>query len=314
MPLDPQLGLPSHFREMVDDTFRAAIQQQVSQFGEFGSYAPGWTSDQYVFTERAPLTLREVTGQRGGKRQAGEFTAGKRSGFKREFEGGIDFDRKDKARLLQANLPTSEVQQDLLAAFQRSIDDCYVQAAAALAYGGPKPYITQQALPAHMTIPVNFQKRGSDALTSNTGFTIYKLQEAITRMKQLNVDLGQDQLILAISPEMEQSWLIYAAAAKTELFATLVAPWLNDKSKPVMGCRCIVTNRLTQVSTGIDEALVFAKRAFLVSPPSHEIHMDTLVEDRHKTAITFYGELGVVRQHDELVKRILCDRAGDMLA
>ena len=92
---DTPLYLQSHFREQVKDTFEAGIQQTVSKFSDAGIIDPLWQADQVVYRTGSQVAFVETTGQRGGDTQQGEYQAGFRSGFKRDFEAAIQFDRND---------------------------------------------------------------------------------------------------------------------------------------------------------------------------------------------------------------------------
>lgn len=151
---DTPLYLQAHFREQVKDTFEAGIQQTVSKFSDAGMIDSDWKADQVVYRSGGQVSFVETTGQRGGDTQQGEYTAGFRSGFKRDFEAAVQFDSNDARKLFTANLPTSEVQQEMQNAWHRKMDDVFLDASRAQSLGGEKPYITAQTLPATMTVPV----------------------------------------------------------------------------------------------------------------------------------------------------------------
>lgn len=303
--------MQAHFREQVKDTFDQQIQQTKSKFSDAGMVDPDWTADQIVFRESQPFSFVETTGQRGGNTLQGEFTAGFRSGFKQDFEAAILLDRNDKRKLDRAHLPDSEIQRDLKAAWERQMDDLFVSKAHAQSLGGEKPYITLQTLPTSMTVPVTWAKT-TDPAGSNYGLTIFKILEAKKRMQVLDVDLDNTELILAISPAQQQSWILYAQSATNDIFAKLVAAWLEDPKKGILGARVIVTNKLTAVSTGIYRSLLFTKRAFKLSPMEFEIKIDELPRQRHAIQIAAYASIGCVRRWDEETKIIVADDAGLM--
>jgi hypothetical protein len=303
---DTPLYLQDHFREQVKDTFEASIQQTVSKFGDAGMIDPDWTSDQVVFRSRNTASFVETTGQRGGQTQQSEFTAGFRSGFKRDFECGVVFDKNDARKLASANLPTSEVQQDMVSAWRRKMDDVFIDAAHALSLGGPKPYITPAAsLPSDMQIPVTWD-RVTDPATTNSNLTYWKISEAIARMEIADVDLDGEMTCLAISPKMKQAWLAYAASAPNDMWAKLISAWISKPSEGLFGAKVIVTNKL-RTSVGNQAALLFTKRAFRLSSPTYDVRIDTLPKDRHALQIAAYANQGCVRRYDELVKLIWCD-------
>jgi hypothetical protein len=187
-------------------------------------------------------------------------------------------------------------------AWMRKQDDVFIEAAMAQALGGPKPYITAQANPAFMTIPVDWAKTAINAGV-NSALTIWKIQEAKRRMRINDVDLDSEMLCLAISPDMEIAWMTHAQNANNDTFAKIVATYLENPSKGILGCKVIVTNKLTRssTSTSIQQALIFTKRAFKVNAPSYEIKIDELPGERHATSLVAYAKVGVVRRWDELV-------------
>lgn len=302
---DTPLYLQAHFKEQVKDTFEAGIQQTVSKFSDAGIIDPHWKADQVVYRTGSQVTFVETTGQRGGNTQQGEYTAGFRSGFKRDFEAAVQFDRNDSRRLYSANLPASEVQLEMQNAWHRKWDDVILDASRAPAYGGEKPHITPQALPSDMTIPVTWDKV-TDLIGTNTNLTYWKITEALARMEISEVDLDREMVTLYISPRMKQAWMLYAQAANNEMFAKLIAAWLMKPSEGLLGCKVVVTNRLF-TSAGNVQAVLAAKRGFRIPPTQYEVKIDELSDKRHATQIAVYANTGAVRRYDELVKLIWCD-------
>jgi len=301
---DTPLYLQSHFREQVKDVFDQGIQQTVSKLSDAGVIDPDWIADQVVYKTGTTVEFVETTGQRGGDTQQGEYQAGNRSGWKRDFEAGIQFDRNDDRKLYTANLPTSEAQADLQAAWHRKWDDVVLDASRAQSLGGERPYITALTLPADMTIPVTWAKIADGA--SNTNLTYWKIQEALTRMELSDVDLDREMVSLYISPRMKQAWWAYAQAGTNELFANLIAGWIKKPSEGLMGCKVVVTNRL-YTSAGNVQAVLAAKRGFRMPPTTYDVQIDILVNKRHARQIAVYANTGAVRRFDELVKLIWCD-------
>ena len=302
---DIPLFLQAHFKEQVKDTFEAGIQQTVSKFAGAGIIDPEWTGEQVVYRTGSQVSFVETTGLRGGQTQQGEYTAGYRSGFKRDFEAAVQFDRNDARKLKSVALPESEVQTEMQNAWARKWDDVILDASRAVTLGGERPHITPQALPADMTVPVTWD-RVTDPGTVNTNLTYWKLAEALARMELSDVDLDREMVTLYISPRMKQAWMAYAQAAANEMFAKLIAAWLMKPSEGLLGCRVVVTNRL-YTSAGNVQAVVAAKRAFRLPPTKYEVKIDELSEKRHAIQIAVYAHTGAVRRYDELVKLIWCD-------
>jgi hypothetical protein len=309
------LYLQAHFREQVKNTFEANIKQEESLLANVGVLDTSWTANQLVVRERNRLLLKETTGQRGGKSDGQEFKAGFRSGFMRNFEGFVIFDREDAARLGDAVLPKSEVQMDLQAEWEVQKDVLFIQAAAAQSLGGEAPYTTPTAIPSNMIVPVDFQKL-SGSTGSNTRLTLFKMGEVVKRFKRANVRVDREDLILVISPEMEQDWIVYAQSAPNDAWARLILDWMSDPAnKRLLGFRVIVSNLLeaTSSGSGITRALAFTRRAFTISSATVDIKIDELPGERHAIQIAFYAKMGVFRRHDEMVQHVLSDDAGVML-
>ncbi len=297
---DTFYGLPAGFRERVSDQYYQSIQQNDSRFRDAGIVVPDWIQTQQTFRITAPLEFVETTGQRGGDTQQGEYQVGFRSGFLRDFEVAVDFDINDKDRLYTADRPDSEVQRDMVSAWNRKMDDVFIDAAQELSYGGAKPYITAAAsLPALMEIPVTWDKISNGS--SNTNFTVWKLEEAIQRMLTQNVDLDREMVCVAIPPKVRQAWFQYAMTAPSSAFANEFLPWFYKKTDGMfMGYRMIVSTRLKYTGS-IFNCLIYTQRAFKVSPPSFDMRIDIRVDKRHGTQIVVYAKRGVMRLYDEMV-------------
>lgn len=304
---DTYYNIPAGFRERLSDTFYQSVQQNMSMFGDIGMVDADWIQTQQSWRITAPLEFVETTGQRGGDTLQGEYQVGYRSGFKRDFECAVDFDINDQKRLYTADRPDSEAQRDLMSAWNRKKDDVFVDAAQEVSYGGVKPYITPAAsLPALMEIPVTWDKIANGA--TNTNATFWKLQTAIYRMRKQNVDLDREQVTIAIPPEVELAWNVYAMSAPNTPFAAMWIPLINskDQTRRFLGCDLIVSNRLK--STGsIYNVLVFAKSAFRVSSPTFDLRIDIRSDKRHMTQIVVYANWGCVRFYDEKVNILYSD-------
>lgn len=297
---DAFYSIPSGFRERVLDTYIQSVQQNNSKFNDAGIVIPDWVQTQQTVRITAPVEFTETTGQRGGDTQQGEYQVGFRSGFIRNFEIGIDFDINDRKRLYTADRPDSEVQRDMVSAWNRRVDDIFIDAAQELSYGGVKPYITPAAsLPALMEIPVTWDKVSNGA--TNTNFTVWKLEEGIQRMLTQNVDLEREQVCVAIPPKVRQAWFQYAMSAPNNAFALEFLPWYHGKTDGMfMGYRLIVSTRL-KFTGSIYNCLIYTMTAFRMSPAQFEMHIDIRTDKRHATQIVVYASLGCFRLYDEKV-------------
>lgn len=303
---DTPLYMTSQFRAQVKDVFEASVQQTQSVFEGAGVVDSEWKARQMVFRTRSTVEWTETTGKRGGDTQQNEFSSGFRSGWKRRFEYAMQFDKNDGRDLYSANLPDSEVQQDMSYGWKRRVDDIILEAAAKDNFGGDDPYITQTAPPAYMTIPVTWNQL-SDPGTTNTNLTMWKLLEAKKRMRNNHISFEQEMPTIGISPEMEQAWIFYAQSSNNSFFAKMLANWLdNPKENKVLGFRVVISERL-RTSVGNQQAVVYTQKAFKMSPMDYDFHVDVLPEHRHGIQLAGYAELGVVRRWDERVILIWCD-------
>lgn len=299
---DTYYSIPAGFRERLNDEFNRAIQQEDSRFAGIGMVKSDWIQTQQSFRIMAAIEMTETTGQRGGDTQQGEPLIGYRSGFIRDFEVAIDFDINDADRLYTADRPDSEVMQNMRAAWNRKQDDIFVDAAQEVSYGGVKPYITPaSSLPASMEIAVTWDKIANGA--TNTNFTIWKVEEALKRMAELNVDLDREMVTIAIPPRIKQAWLQYAMSAPNTPFALAFMAWYNADPKlpkKFLGCDLIVSNRL-RFTGNIYNCLIFCKSAFYVSPAKFDMRVDIIPQRRHMTQIALYCKRGCMRMWDEKV-------------
>jgi hypothetical protein len=306
--MDAYYNLPQGFRERVSDTYIQSVQQNDSKFRDAGIVIPDWIATQYVERITAPVEFTETTGQRGGDTQQGEYQVGFRSGFIRDFEIGIDFDINDRDRLYTADRPDSQVQRDMVSAWNRRVDDIFIDAAQELSYGGVKPYITPAAsLPTQMEIPVTWDKVANGV--TNTNFTVWKLEEAIQRMLTQNVDLDREKVNVAIPPKVRQAWFQYAMSAPSSAFALEFLPWYHGKTDGMfMGYRMIVSTRL-RFTGSIYNCLVYTNTAFRMSPPKFDMRIDIRTDKRHATQIVVYAKMGCFRLYDEKVNIAYSDTA-----
>lgn len=308
MPDTPR-AIPEHYRRQFSDQWEQQIQQADSKFSDAGMLDSTWTAKEKVFTDLSKVEFTETTGQRFGSTNAQEIGGGKRKGFKRKFDCAVKFDQYDKEFLENMGLPDSEVMQAMRMAWNRRLDDIFIDAAIAQSIGGAEPYITPLAFPVSQVVPVNYVKPQA-ALGSNSGMTIWKLLETKTRFEKLDLDLDREEVCLAISPEEEQQLMLYVESAPNETWAKMVAAWFERKEAKLLGLfKVIKTNRLPlNSSTDVRTCVAFCKKGFTLSSDSFDIKMDILATEKHALQIASYGQKGAVRRYDERVIHLPCDR------
>ena len=279
--------------------------QQDEKFASRGMLVPDWRERQYVATDLTTGEWVETTGQRFGQTNAGTIGTGNRSGFRRQADFAVKFDRLDEQFLSALGLPTSQVMQDAQRKLKKLRDTWFIQAAIADALGGPHPHITPQAFPASQIIATNFTLRAS---ATEIGLTPHKILEVAKRMEVLDIDPMTDTCFLAISPKQKLDLVIYAEKYTNDTYASIVSAWIKDPTAKLFGFTPIITNVLPlNTSTNVRTCVAFCDRAFKIAPTSMRTHFDTLPNERHAQQIAHYADMGVFRAKDEYVHHILCD-------
>lgn len=311
MSFEPNQTIPQHTRQQFSDAFNAAIQQENSKFASITNIDPEWTAQTYTKRQRGKVEWL-VNNQRFGKRPAVEFAAGFRTGFANNLEMiPVKFDRNDKKRLDTIALPTGPVIQDAMYGLNRLRDQLFIEAAVASSYGGEFPHVTPAAFPTGQVVPVNYVKPGA-ALGSNSGATSWKLRRAKRIFELLNVDLDREELIFACGPDQIDQIILEAEAAANEAWAKVTLDWYSkfeggDRTAKLMGFTVTPTTQLPSASS-VRSCVAFCKRAFCWKPMGAvETKIEEgSIEDRNQIVVGGYADMGVFREHDELVIKIPC--------
>lgn len=302
---NPQSGVPAQYQIKYNNTWESQILQMNEKFAARGMMVGDWTERQYVDTDLTTGEWVESTGQRFGQTQAGTIGTGNRSGFRRQADFAVKFDRLDDQFLSNLGLPTSQVMQDAKRKLNKLKDRWFVEAAVASSLGGPHPYITPLAFPAAQILAVDFRLRGAAV---SVGLTPHKILEIGKQMETLDIDPTEDTLYLAISPKQKLDLVVYAETYTNDTYASIVSAWLKDPTSKLMGFVPIISNNLPlNTSTDIRTCVAFSDRGFKVAPSSMTTHFDTLPTERHAQQIAHYTDMGVFRSKDEYVYQILCD-------
>jgi Phage capsid protein len=307
----PSLSIPDHFRRQMAAVWNQVVQQRNQRFGTAGVLAPDWRAKEYVWSDLDAINATETTGQRFGDTNPQDLTGGKRKGYKREFKVPVIRDKWDAAWMEGAVLPDSDVIMAMKSGLNRALDDVFIEAAIADGLGGADPYNTPIPVPNGSKVPVNYILGG---LGVNSGLTPYKILEAKTRLLQQDVDLDEEQLVLAITPKQQLDLVAFANIQTSDIWSRVVGKWIEDteagKMTRLMGCEVIMSNRLKlDVPTDIRTCAVFAKSAFKVSPLHQEMKMDQLPERNHALQIVSYANFGAVRVVDKKTQLIYCDES-----
>ena len=223
---------------------------------------------------------------------------------KRAFSTHYIFDKDDKSFLAQLGEPTSELQQEMKYAFQRSIDLGIAEAASAIVYGGADPYVTPITLPSTQQVAVDYvPNQGTPA---NSGLTPHKLIEAIRIIQTNNLSLTRDPFVLVISPRQVQDLFTYVTTSPNDTYATMISEFIKDNNKPLMGFKVIVSNSLT-VASNVRTCLAFSKKGIFMSPDKLEIKIVERPDLEFARQVSAMGEWGFMRRWEEHVLEIFCD-------
>lgn len=310
MPFDPSYTIPTHTRQQFNDAFNAAIQQEQQRFANVTNIDSEWTALTYTFKQRG-LVEWLVNNQRFGKRPAVEFAGGFRTGFANNLEMiPVKFDRKDRARLDTIALPTGPVIQDAMSGLNRLKDQLFIEAAVADSYGGDFPHVTATVFPTGNVVPVDYTKPG--VATASCGLTIWKILRAKNLFRKTNINMDKEELVLAIGFDQVEQLLLNSEAAANSAWAKTVLDWHSkfesgDTAAKLLGFTVITSSHVTTASS-VRNCVAFCKRAFRWKPMgATETKIEEgSIEDRGQITIGGYSEMGVVREHDELVLKMPC--------
>ena len=307
---NPQSGVPAQYQIKYNNTWESQILQMNEKFAARGMMVGDWTERQYVDTDLTTGEWVESTGQRFGQTQAGTIGTGNRSGFRRQADFAVKFDRLDDQFLSNLGLPTSQVMQDAKRKLNKLKDRWFIEAAVAPSLGGPHPHITSMAFPAGNILATNFTLRtaGAPAGMNALGLSPHKLIEVGKRMETLDIDPYEDTCYLAISPKQKIDLIVYAEMYTNDTYASMISAWVKDPTAKLFGFIPIISNNLPlDAGTNVRTCVAFCDRGFKVAPSSMTTHFDTLPTERHAQQIAHYTDMGVFRSKDEYVHQILCD-------
>lgn len=304
MALSVAHGIPEEFRREFTNNLEHEVQQLLSKFSS-RIKVEGFEGKENIYNSLEPRSFKTRTGrlQQSAPTEA-ELHA--RKLVKVPFYDQAIFDKWDAEFLGKLALPDSETIQAMKAAYARLIDTEVCKAADATVYGGEEPYVTAIDLPADQK--VNVQLGSSPA--ANVGLTPDKLVKAMQIFKENDIYPEEEELILAINPKAEQDLINYVKAAGNDVWANMIARWLEGRDGKLFGFTPVVTNRIVNTAaTDIDQCFAYsAKRGIYMAPEKLEIHMDVLPTQQHALQISAYATLGFMRRFEKGVVMIPCDR------
>ena len=116
-----------------------------------------------------------------------------------------------------------------------------------------------------------------------------------------------EDLFLALAPRQVQDLIEYSQVYKNDTWAGMISVWANDMTKPLFGCKPLISTQLTDNGSGVRRCVLFSKRAMITSPFELQAFVVRRQEAKFVPLIAQYGLWGAFRLRDELVYQILCD-------
>ena len=305
MALSVAHGIPEEFRREFTNNLEHEVQQLLSKFSS-RIKVEGFEGKENIYNSLEPRSFKTRTGrlQQSAPTEA-ELHA--RKLVKVPFYDQAIFDKWDAEFLGKLALPDSETIQGMKAAYARLIDTEVCKAADATVYGGEEPYVTAIDLPADQKVNVQLGSLASPV--ANAGLTPDKLVKAMQIFEENDIYPDEEELILAINPKAKQDLINYVKAAGNDVWANMIARWLEGRDAKLFGFTPIVTNRIVNTTGNIDQCFAYsAKRGIYMAPEKLEIHMDVLPTQQHALQISAYATLGFMRRFEKGVVMIPCDR------
>lgn len=297
--------IPAHYKRMFENTFEHVIQQDKKRL------ADKVTVKNFQGKEKVYTDLEELSFVSRGRLQNSnpvEVSAHKRKLTKRNFKCQVIFDRSDDEFLAELGMPDSEVIEAMRMAWHRELDAATAVAATATVYGGTiEPYVDAIDLPASQMVAVNYVQSGSPA---NSGLTPGKLIRAMQIFEENEIYVGEREICLAVNPKAKMDLMAFVQASPNDVWAKMIAAWLNGESQTLFGFKPIMTNRLiNDGATDIDTVFAYEKgRGIWMADDPLEIKMDILPQKDHALQISAYGQYGFMRRYEKTVVAISCDR------
>lgn len=297
-------SIPEEYRRAFADNVEFAIQDTTNKF------AGRVRIDSFSGKEKIYNHLQETDFERraGRLQQSAPIEAQMhaRKMVKMDFRRQFIFDKWDREFLGNLGLPTSEVIQNLKMAWNRTIDTEICKAATATVYGGPEPYVTPIDMPADQEVPRTF--KGLNETAGECDLHPQKILRARQILLKNGIDPELEPCVLAIDPLAELSLMGYVQSASNDVWATMIANWLQDKGKKLFGFEVVCTNNI-QVASNTATCLAYAKNhGIYMSPDTLETSLDVRPDLDHALQVSAYGTVGFMRRQEKAVVEIFCHR------
>jgi hypothetical protein len=304
MALSVAHAIPEEFRREFTTNIEHEIQDSHKKIANRVKIDP-FTGKEKVYNSMEPRTFKRRTGrlQQSAPTEA-ELHARKMT--KIPFYDQAIFDKWDDEFLGQLALPDSETVQAMKMAYDRLIEEELCKAASATVYGGVEPYVTAIDMPSSQEVAVNYVPSGTAA---NSDLTPHKILKAVSIFKENGIDPLQEELILVMDPTAELALIEYVEASTNDVWANMIAAWLEGKSSKLLGTTPVCSNFVQVASNTATCFLYSAKRGIYMTPEKFEVKMDALPTMQHALQISAYTTVGFMRRFEKGVVEIFCDRS-----
>jgi hypothetical protein len=299
-------SIPEEFRRAFADNVEFAIQDTTNKF------SGRVRIDSFTGKEKIYNHLEETSFERrnGRLQQSAPIEAEMhaRKMVKMDFRRQFIFDKWDREFLGNLGLPTSEVIQNLKMAWNRLLDSEICKAATATVYGGVEPYVTAIDIPSTQEVAKNY--KGPGVTPADTDLNPQKIIKAREILLKNGIDPEMEPCVLAIDPIGETSLMAYVEASTNDVWGTMIATWLQDKSKKLFGFEVVCTNNIQTTSANTVSCFAYSKeRGIYMSPDTLETSLDVRPDLDHALQVSAYGTVGFMRRQEKAVVEIFCHRA-----
>lgn len=304
MALSVAQAVPEHYQREFEINWGHTVQQQIQRLGNMVR-VDNFTGKEKVYTDLEEMSWTQRSG-RLTQSTPDEITAHKRKLTKLDFKCQVIFDRTDDDFLGELGRPDGEVQESMAMAWNRAVDARTADAADATVYGGAEPYTTAIDLPSSQQVAVNYVSSGSAV---NSGMTPQKVIQAKKLFADQDIYPEEEELCLVIGPDEEQDLLLYVESGTNDVWASMIAAWLEGKSNTLFGFNVKVSTQLN-VASNIATCFAYSKRRGIVVAPSEmEVSIDRRPDLDHAIQISAYAKYGFMRRYEETVVTIASSRA-----
>ena len=291
--------IPEEFRTEFSNLVEFQIQQKMSKY-KSRVRVDNYKGKEKVYVDQESTSFNRRVG-RLQQTVLDEAQFNNRKSVKVPFTKHFVFDQWDEEFLGELGRPDSETVQNLTMAFERTIDTEIATAASATVYGGPRPHVTAITVPDSQKVAVQY---GTDP-GANIGLTPDKLIKVCSIFEENELDPTEYETFITIDPASKMELMAAVKASPNDVWAMMVSNWLEGKDKKLFNMTPIMTNRVTVDSGGIAELFAWTRdKGLYIANENLNIKIDVRPDLEHALQISAYGQLAVMRRHEEAV--VLC--------